>query len=534
MKKILALLLACLMLAGLLAGCGGTAAVEEEAAKPAASSSSAATEAKPAASEDEGEDEGEEAFTRFDELQEINVYIRVWADWEGKKEVFEEINKIAEEKINVHMNFTTMATEFGTQLPLMLAAGEVVDLTMVPWNFATMAAQNMLLPLNDYLDEYAPFIVENCMQFAPACTRNGQILAIPTFRLFNTAQYLLYRQDVLEALDLYDEAMAVDSWSGLEALLLKVQAAQDTLPEELQTPIIFGQQNGTGSVVAYQGVDWAADKWADNRAADYLGCEYIWVNPDTDTVENHITDESAVATYNRMYKWYHEGLISKDASTSQEYSDTLMANGQFFCYMSNAEYGAATAKSNNTGRDLCAVKVVDIGATTSYCSCFDWGLPSTCENPEAAVAAMNLFFEDVDVANLMVWGIEGRDYEVIDGCAQRLEGRKYEALEYFQGNQFHSYPAVNPEGAALRENQFKDNANAPISKYFGLSIDNSEIANELTAVQNVFDKYYPTLGAGEVEATPELIAKFNDEMNAAGMDKIIAFYQAAADEWNGK
>ena len=535
MKKILALLLACLMLAALLAGCGGTTAAVEEEAKPASSaSSSSSTAAAPAASEDEGDEDegGEEAFTRFEELQEINVMIRVWADWEGKKEVFEEINKIAEEKLNVHMNFTTMATEFGTQLPLMLAAGEVVDLTMVPWNFANMTAQNMLLPLNDYLDEYAPYIVENCMKFAPACTIDGQIYAIPTFRLFNTSQYLIMRTDVLEALDLYDEAMAIDSWSALETLLLKVKDAQDTLPEDLQTPTIFGQQNGTGSVVAYQGVDWAPDKWSDNRAADYLGCEYIWVNPDTDKVENHITDASAVANYNRMYKWYHEGLISKDASTSQEYSDTLMANGQFFCYMSNAEYGAATAKSNNTGRDLCAIKVVDIGATTSYCSCFDWGLPSTCENPEAAVAAMNLFFSDRDVANLMVWGIEGRDYEVIDGCAQRLEGHTYEALEYFQGNQFLSYPAVNPEGAALRDNQFADNDNAPISKYFGLVIDNTEIANELTAVKNVFDKYYPTLGAGEVEATDELIAKFNDEMNAAGMDKILAFYQAACDDWN--
>ena len=76
------------------------------------------------------------------------------------------------------------------------------------------------------------------------------------------------------------------------------------------------------------------------------------------------------------------------------------------------------------------------------------------------------------------------------------------------------------------------NQHPDLSKYFGLVIDNTEIANELTAVKNVFDKYYPTLGAGEVEATDELIAKFNDEMNAAGMDKIIAFYQAACDEFN--
>ena len=90
-----------------------------------------------------------------------------------------------------------------------------------------------------------------------------EILGVPTLRMYNTSNYLLYRKDVLDYLGLYDEAMAVDSFSKLEALLLKVQAAQPDLPEELKTPVIFGQQNGTGSVLAYQGLNWAADKWAD-------------------------------------------------------------------------------------------------------------------------------------------------------------------------------------------------------------------------------------------------------------------------------
>ncbi len=532
MKKVLALLLACLMLAALLSGCGGTAAVEEDA-KPAASSGSS-TAAKPAASEDEGEGE-EEAFTRFEDRQDINVYMRTWADWEGKTEVFEEINKISEEKLNIHMNFTCMATEFATQLPLMLAAGEVVDLTMVPWNFATMSAQNMLLPLNDYLDEYAPFIVENCTPYLPACSLDGQILAVPTLRMYNTSNYLLYRQDVLDYLGLYDEAMAVDSFSKLEALLLKVQAAQPDLPEELKTPVIFGQQNGTGSVLAYQGLQWEADEWKDAKASDYLGCQYLWVDDQTGEVSNNITNHAAKVFYDRFYKWFHEGLISKDVVTTSEYADTLMSNGQFFCYPSNAEYGAAFAKSNNTGRPLCSVMMKNIGLTTSYVQCFAWGLPVTCENPEAAVAAMNLIFSDKDIANLLVWGIRGRDYELDEnGCAYRLEGHTYEALEYFQGNQFNAYPPVQPEGAEYRQNQWNDNVNGYISPFFGLNIDNTEIANELTAVQNVMDKYYPVIACGQVEATDEYLAEFEKEMNAAGMQKIIDFYQEAVNDWLGK
>ncbi len=532
MKKILTLLLTCAMILALFVGCGGTATVEEEAGKPAASSGSSATEA--AVTAVDGGDE-EEGFTRFEDLQEITVTIQVWADWEGRKEVFEEINKISEEQLNVHINFyPLLSSEFRTQLPLMLAAGEVVDLTMIPWNFADMTGQNMLLPLNDYLEEYAPFISEKCADYLPANTLDGKILGVPTLRMYNTSQYLLFRQDVLEYLGLYDEAMAIDSWSSLEALLLKVKDAQPDLPEELQTPVIFGQQNGTGSVVTQNGLQWVADKWEDDRVSDYLGCEYLWVDPETNQIECNYTNDAAKAHYDRMYKWYHEGLISKDASTFSEYADTCAANGLYFCYPSNAEYGAGFAKSNNTGRPLCAIIMKNIGLTTSYVSCFAWGLPATCENPEAAVAVMNLLFENVDVANLLVWGIRGRDYELDEnGCAYRLEGHTYEALEYFQGNQFNAYPPVQPEGSAYRQNQWNDNVSGYISPFFGLVIDNTEIANELTAVKAVYDKYLPTLGSGEV-AADGVIEQFAKDMDAAGMAKIISFYQEAVDEWLAK
>ena len=215
--------------------------------------------------------------------------------------------------------------------------------------------------------------------------------------------------------------------------------------------------------------------------------------------------------------------------------ETVHVLGQFFCDPSNAEYGAAFAKSNNTGRPLCSVMMKNIGLTTSYVQCFAWGLPVTCENPEAAVAAMNLIFENKDVANLLVWGIRGRDYELDEnGCAYRLEGHTYEALEYFQGNQFNAYPPVQPEGSEYRQNQWNDNVNGYISPFFGLNIDNTEIANELTAVQNVMDKYYPVIACGQVAATDEYLAEFEKEMNAAGMQKIIDFYQEAVDEWLGK
>ena len=101
MKKILAMLLVVMMLAAILSGCGGTNAAVEEEAKPAASSSSSSSAAAPAASEDEDEGEAEakgDGSVWFEEPQEITFVLNVWADWEGRNEVFEEVSKIAQER----------------------------------------------------------------------------------------------------------------------------------------------------------------------------------------------------------------------------------------------------------------------------------------------------------------------------------------------------------------------------------------------------------------------------------------------------
>ena len=533
MKKLLAILLACLMLVSLLAGCGSTGSSETASEKeeaPKADTSSKDAEEANGAEEDEGGD-AEEAFTRFDELQEVNYWIRTWADYEGRTEVWEEINKILEEKINVHVNPTFLSTDFNNQLVLALAAGENVDLTMVPWAFASFTSQNVLQPLNDLIPEYAPWIAENMADYLPAMSIDGNIYAVTVNREMNTSQYLIWRKDIVQALGLEDKMKAVDSWTGLHDILAEIRDRQDELPDDLKTPIIFGAQNGNGSMVAYQGVDWSADKAADNKAYDYLGCDYIAVI-DGKVIDN-MTADHAVAMYDRMYDWYQEGgLISKDAATTSEYSDTCMANGQYFCYFSNAEYGAAAAKSNNTGRDLDAKVWVNIGLTTSYVSCFGMGIPNGAENPEAAMAVMDQLMSNPDICNLNVWGIRGRDYELDDtGCAYRLDDRTYEALEYFQGNQFLAYAPQQEEGAAFRDHQYEDCKNGQMSPYFGLAIDNTEIANELTAIKNVIDKYYPTIACGQVKADT-VIDDFKAELEAAGMPKILAFYQEAVDNWD--
>lgn len=530
MKKVLALMLAVLMLAALLTGCGGG---QEEVAAPAQNDV-----AQPSAGGEEEAGGGEEeAFTRFEDMETVNVYMMAWGQWDGFEQVAEEINKITEEKINVHCNINQIfIAQYANQIGMDLAAKTPIDLAMIgaggASSFSSMSSQNMLTPLNDLLPYYAPELYGMMTKYLPANTVDGQIQAVPALRMYNTSEWLLMRQDILDALDLTAEAEAVDSWSSLEALLIKVRDAQDELPPELQTNCVLGLQNAKGGVVAYNGLEYVADKFAENKAYDYLGLMYLAVDPDTNEVMPWIISDETKALFDRMADYYDEGLLYKDAATTDDYSDNMMAAGMAFAYFCNGEYGAPANKSTTTGYQIYGKVAVPIGITTSYVNSWGWGIPSTAESPEAAAALLNLMYTDADIENLLVWGIRGRDYELNDqGEAYFLDTAQYRGLEFFYGNQFNAYPSVG-QGSDFRARQWEDNEAGQVSPYFGLTVDSTAITNELTAVQAVIDKYYPTLGCGAVK-TDEVWDQFKQELYDAGLQAIIDHYQAAVDEFVG-
>ena len=54
--------------------------------------------------------------------------------------------------------------------------------------------------------------------------------------------------------------------------------------------------------------------------------------------------------------------------------------------------------------------------------------------------------------------------------------------------------------------------------------------NEIAAVSNVVDQYNKVLTYGDVDPAVEY-PKFIDALKTAGIDKIVADFQAQADEW---
>jgi len=533
-KKILALLLAILIFVSLaLSACGNEAVVKDE---------EKAVEEEVVTVDETEVEEVEKDFTRFEETQNINVLMMSWGDWEGFKEVEEEVNKISEELLNIHVDITQMnTTAYREQAGLMLSAGETIDLMMYgPFGsstFLNMLSLNQMYDVTDLLPVYGKDILEVVgnpeHNYLAANTVDGKVYGIPAYRMYTTKEWLFMRRDILEHLGITEQASQIDSWSDLEAILKIVYEAQDTLPIELQTNTILGCQN-KGEVIAMNGGNYAADAWADCYAEDYLGAMYIGCDPETDTVFCNFTTDDARTHYDRLYDWSEKGYIYKEAATSDVTSENLMSSGATFAYFANGEYGTEAEKSKTTGFPLMAIECAAFPVTNAYVQTWGWTVPYCTENPEAAVAFLNLMYSNKDISNLLVWGIQGRDYDVNEiGEAYRLEDTlKYQAIEFFYGNQFNAHGSVG-QGPTIREEQLADNNAGRMSKYFGLTIDTAEIANEMVAVQSVIDQYFTQLASGSV-SSDVLWDDFLQAMDDAGIQIIIDFYQAKVDEFVAK
>lgn len=512
-KRIYALLLVLVMTVTMLSACGKSESSKDE---PNNGTNTAGTAAPTEPVEQE-------------DMKEINVMaMSLGPMGEGKTEVEAAINAITEKEINTHVTLTFVEVgSYSQQLELAITGNEKVDLcllTPIPGSsFNSLIAQNQLVALNDLLPQYAPEAVSTVGDVIKGTTVNGTIYAIPTYRDMASNAFIIARKDLLEGAGQLDSFNNMKTWSEYEAVMKAVTAKND----------ISGISNGDaqGTLITLGGLDTGSDNFAENFTFDTLGDQYKIIASDaTGKVYDYFESESYKNSITRARKWYEEGLVYKDAATSKDTGDTLAKSNVTFSYVNMGEANVVANKTGATGHEVVVSKVapymLNTAATTKFC----WGVPVCAKEKEAAAKFMNLMFTNAEVVNLLIYGIEGRDYVVKDGVANFPEGvtsetAKYHSNDFLWGNSFIAYPWASTANEREEAKAIMDAT--PVSPFLGFTCDTSKVSNELTAIQNVVSEYEPGLESGTTDNYDEFVKKLKD----AGIDKVVAEYQAQLDAW---
>ncbi len=526
-KRLMAGLLSTVMLAALLTACDSgeaAAAPAEEAVEEVAAAAEEATEAAAEAVEETAEAVSGEWEGDVDNIEVLFFDLR--GVGENAQPVVDAMNEITAKKAGVTINARwASVAEYANAVSLALSSGEQLDLVgimpMDPASFQAMVANGQLMDITDMLQEDGTELLDMMGDYIYGMSNNGRILGVPTWRNYSSALYLIMRNDILEQVGMLEKAQNMTSWSEMEEIWAAVADSDFT-------------GSAFGSYRQQAGTLLNADKFADAKPYDNLSDIYNLVFTDNDgNVSLTLENADYVETLMEQKAYWDNGWTYKDALTTEEHVDTLTKAGIIFSSFQTSEMGVETSKKEATGYEETCIEVSKNMLGSSYVNKFGMAVPVTAQEPEAAVRWLNAVWTDPELENLLIWGIEGEDYVITEtGEADFPEGTDgnvpYHGADFVMGNYFNAYPWAG-NGANFRQEAFDYLMDSEISPYMGFTADNSELANTMTAINSVYQKYSKSILNGAFEEAD--IDAYIAELKTAGVEDYLGAMQEQLDAW---
>lgn len=239
-------------------------------------------------------------------------------------------------------------------------------------------------------------------------------------------------------------------------------------------------------------------------------------------------------TIEMAYRWTEEGLMY-DSSILNGFEQVVA--GTAAGYGTSYKPGIESQETVSCGTEMVAVCMPDPkdGVLVTNTN-FNWGVNKNCKDPERACQLLDLLYYDVDLNNLLSWGIEGVHYVKTDdpNIIEYPEGIDASTVSYYSWgkwelpNNYLQY-VMAPSPSNLWEEMDEFNMAAAPSKALGFVFDTTPVEGEITAVQNVITQYDPGLGSGTLE--PSKLEEFQQALLDNGVQKIIDEAQRQLDEF---
>ncbi|MDR1532540.1 MAG: ABC transporter substrate-binding protein [Clostridiales bacterium] len=490
--------LAAVMLAAMLAGCGG-ASNAPDAAPGASGTGASGAEPKDAVTVNA-------AF--------LSVYNMADAQL-----VQDAMNKILEEKYGIKIQLTFISAGSWREQTNMLLTGSEADLMtyfMLP--LSTFVSNGQCLPLDKYVaaagDKFKSLFSPEQLS---GCQIGGVQYAIPNLRNYGNDVIVNFDEAKLEQLGYKPED--VKTMEDVEKILYEAHKAfPDIYTLVPQASSTFSQA-------------WTWDGLGDQNNVAVIGNR----GQDT-TVTDIFENKDFIELCRRTHKWYEDGLMMGDALSNQETGTNMIQNGAAF---------AAFANSSNAAPPAGVTKSVIFSNWTdsTNISALTFGINSLSKHPDETWTLLEALYTDTELMTLLIDGIEGAHYVLnSDGTASYPEGvtastsaygnaTVYWAMPYAKGVP----PIVDLGGPAFFDELIAFNNASLLSKGTGFVLDTDAmgITDEYTACINVKDKYYNGLMCGVLDPETTLPAAHR-EMVDAGIEKICAAKQKALDELLGR
>ena len=529
MKKLLALLLAAVMVLGLAACGSGTSTPAETTAAPAASSDASADNAADTT-----------AAATLDP-----VTIKIWFHGsnvtpDASAKVMEQVNAYLKDKINVTVDpiWGTWG-DFDAASVTALAGGDDVDIYFTcNWSadeYNKYARDGYWVKLDDMLDTYAPELKSTIPQGIWDCAvTNGidgsGIYAVPALKDTATQNTWDVNGTLLAELG-YDVdavcAAGIDYYSDeFEEMLKKAKEYKASQGETDFYPLVVEP------VVLERMVTGSSIVTGDLNGAYMLSYYYDTEHPSHDLgsqLVNKYGTEEFKKYAERTYDLAQKGYISpstQNVGTSNDYLSACQASASYLFGTQSYAYGYEA-----TTRGVRGIDVRYVPADAPYMDATSGqgamiAISATSANPERALMFLNLLNTDSELMTMMNYGTEGFTYNKnSDGTITFIPENRANYSPWTNGmGNVRILPPTDAQGADFwnRFSAYYDAAEAlPMG---GFIFDSSELSTEAAALSNVYAEYAFNLMSGAVNPD-DVLPTFLSKLEDAGINDFVGAAQ---------
>ena len=440
-------------------------------------------------------------------------------DAEQEQAVYDEFNEMFSQEIGAKIQVRTMSTGEGDpyhqKLTMLIAAGEPLDLMTVKSLFMSgvqMSLDGNHMPLEELLPKFAPKTwAAKKADWDPLTMDDGHIYLVPTDP---PGMRRIFAEVLKKDVERYGwDLSKVRSYYDLKPFCEDIKANEpDRYP--FGRLLLTNFYNHAGRLRIWQ----------------ILYSRYI--DPQGEVFNLYESEEwMDVLKDNR--EWYLNGYLPQDiAAMSGSEKKTLYNQGKIAMSFQWGWDGVIEFDSPAGTRIKVPisdnVRKVRPRWGNSYAVSANSDLGSEC------VKLMELMQTNADAVNLLAYGIEGRHYESEEGIwwIPNKESGYYPANAGIFGNPM---VALQVEGAPKDRWDIyrRDLEKAVLPTLYAYTFNAEPVKTEMSNVQAVIQEYENPIRCGAVDPE-EYVAKFNAELEKAGIDDLIAEVQVQVDEHLGK
>lgn len=411
-------------------------------------------------------------------------------------EVMEKANEIIEKEIGARLKVELVDDgSYSEKLKLLMASGDDFDICFTSnWlnDYYTAANSGGLMDITDYInDETRAIIPDYALKAAEI---KGRVYGIPNVQVMTHPLAMYMNRDIYEKYKDQADFLKMDHVEDLEPLLALIK--QD-YPDKYAFHTLWGVQAWTLPV--YEKI---------------LGTNMVIRCDGTDAEVKLLIDTPEYQQgVKKLHDWYEKGYIRADVASAGDDSSDRIA-GKYVIMFEKWKPGLDETYPDRVYKTLHDPYLEFSGPVQAMT-----GVGAKSKNPELAVKLIELMNSNVELYNLMCYGIEGKHYtKNEDGTVSYVEGSKYAPkADWKWGNQFNAYV---PEGVdkGVWDATNKMNEDAVKSPLLGFVPDLKEIRAEISQISNINSEFNAlSLGAGDTE---KLLADYRAKLESAGQQKV--------------